>query len=247
MISHELKIIFVHIPRTGGSSVEAALAGKDWWLVSPETKHLDWQQARALYREYWDDYLKFTIVRNSWDWMVSLFNSHERGLSSTWKEFLMNPVLALHEQKAVSQSEIVGEELDLILRFEHIEEDFLKLCSLIGIERSLPEEEVGKRLKSHYSDYFSDEEKGICAAVNAEDINRFGFSFEDKSADLRFKNQFIENLNSEMQRLRALANKLEAEKLIRDQRVEELERYIEKLERYSPYVMYKELKSRFLG
>lgn len=46
MISHELKCIFVHIPRTAGSNIERSLIGQDWWEVSHETKHLLASQAK---------------------------------------------------------------------------------------------------------------------------------------------------------------------------------------------------------
>lgn len=38
--------------------------GTDWWNTDPASKHLVASQAKALYREYWDDYFKFAIVRN---------------------------------------------------------------------------------------------------------------------------------------------------------------------------------------
>jgi len=64
MISHEHKCIFIHIPHTGGSSIEVALVGKNWIDVDQKTKHLDWKEAKALYSEYWDSYFKFSVVRN---------------------------------------------------------------------------------------------------------------------------------------------------------------------------------------
>lgn len=64
LISHELGCIFVHIPRTGGSSVEHWLCGKDWWNIEPEIKHLTARQSRDLYAHYWDRYFKFSIVRD---------------------------------------------------------------------------------------------------------------------------------------------------------------------------------------
>jgi hypothetical protein len=67
MISHELKCIFIHIPRCAGSSVEKWLTSKDWWSIEPATKHLTVRQAKSLYEDYWDDYFKFTIVRHPVD------------------------------------------------------------------------------------------------------------------------------------------------------------------------------------
>src|SRR5215831_10616553 len=61
MISHVHRCIFIHIERTGGTSVELALSGFDWWARwSREEKHLTAAAAIARYgRETWDRYLTF--------------------------------------------------------------------------------------------------------------------------------------------------------------------------------------------
>ena len=72
MISHELKCIFIHIPRTAGSSIERTLVGKDWWQIERKTKHLIASQAKKLYSEYWNDYFKFSFVRDPYSRMLSM-------------------------------------------------------------------------------------------------------------------------------------------------------------------------------
>jgi hypothetical protein len=72
MINHKYKFIFLHIPRTGGTSIEKALFGQDWWGVHPPSKHLTAHMAKQIYAPYWQDYFKFTFVRNPWDRMVSM-------------------------------------------------------------------------------------------------------------------------------------------------------------------------------
>lgn len=64
MISHKYKCIFIHIQRTGGSSIEEMITGEDWWLNEPSTKHLIASQAKRLYAEYWNEYFKFSFVRH---------------------------------------------------------------------------------------------------------------------------------------------------------------------------------------
>jgi hypothetical protein len=72
MICHKLKCIFIHIPRTAGSSIEKCLVNKDWWKISPSTKHLLASQAKKMYAEYWNTYFKFSFVRNPYTRMSSL-------------------------------------------------------------------------------------------------------------------------------------------------------------------------------
>jgi hypothetical protein len=64
MISHEHKCIFVHIPRTAGTSIEAWIQGGDQWAIAPKEKHLTSSQAKFLYHDFWHDYFKFSIVRH---------------------------------------------------------------------------------------------------------------------------------------------------------------------------------------
>ena len=72
MICHKSKVIFIHIPRTAGTSVEKAFVGKDWFNIDVSTKHIYASTARDYYAEFWDEYFKFSIVRNPWDRMLSL-------------------------------------------------------------------------------------------------------------------------------------------------------------------------------
>ena len=72
MILHDKKIIFVHIPRTGGTSVEKYFNFKFDHGWKPETaQHLTLEE----YDNHYDikNYFKFTIVRNPWDRLLSWY------------------------------------------------------------------------------------------------------------------------------------------------------------------------------
>lgn len=179
MISHELKTIFIHIPRTGGTSVETSLVGNNWWKIEPKTKHIDWQQAKQIYAEHWDSYLKFTIIRNPWDWLASLYHSHNRGGTSGWEAYIHNPRLFPHEQSSMLQSEIIGKEIDHILRYETLNEDFIRLCNTLGISKSLPTVQIGESNHQHYSELYSEDLRLLVAKSFQIDITRFGYKYID--------------------------------------------------------------------
>lgn len=178
MISHELKTIFIHIPRTGGTSLETALVGNDWWIIDPDTKHIDWKEAKNLYSDCWDKYLKFTIIRNPWDWIASLYFSHNRGGEISWEDYVRNPFLYDHEQSSMSQCEIIGEEMDFILRYETLNKDFISLSRKLGVKTNLPHVEIGSSTHQHYFETYNDELTEIVAETFKDDIKKFGYKFE---------------------------------------------------------------------
>jgi len=49
MISHKYRLIYVHIPRTAGTSIEQWVQGQDQWLANPSEKHLTAIEARYLF------------------------------------------------------------------------------------------------------------------------------------------------------------------------------------------------------
>jgi hypothetical protein len=97
-VSHEHRFVFVHIPKTGGTSVEAALGVHgDWRFEDRETlfgrirspdlvargfptrflQHLTLPEIRSLLPDH-EEYFSFAFVRNPWDRMVSTW-SHPDG------------------------------------------------------------------------------------------------------------------------------------------------------------------------
>ena len=93
-VSHELRCIFIHIPRTGGTSIERALGMfRDWKVENREAifgliqsrdlqgkvsitqflQHASAREVRDLLPPQCANYFSFAFVRNPWDRMVSIF------------------------------------------------------------------------------------------------------------------------------------------------------------------------------
>jgi Sulfotransferase family len=187
MTLDDLQLIFVHIARTGGTSIEMALTGQDWWHISPETKHLSARQIHSQCgEEKWNDYFKFSIVRNPWDRVVSMFatgwwmdDDRQGDAEAEFEHFIEN--LAPHPNEIYSSlmySEIINERLDMIIRYESLQEGFDKVCKSIGKPPMiLGREESRERL--HYSVYYNDRTRRKVAELFNKDIEDYRYVFQD--------------------------------------------------------------------
>jgi len=198
MISHEYKCIFIHIQRTGGTSIERAISGQDQAKKFLQTKHILAKTAKEIYKDYWNDYFKFSFVRNPWDRMLSIasMNWVNTGIVKGkvnlggYQNYIKE---AKYEVPGFSESisrlhtygdfvensiycNILNEELDFIGRFENLHEDFEKVCKEIGYKEKLPEDH--KNVKGCYKRYYDENSKQLVSDIYKEDLKRFNYSFD---------------------------------------------------------------------
>ncbi len=184
MIDHDRKLIFIHIARTGGSSVEAALVGKDWWHIDSVTKHISARQARQSYGEdIWNSYTKFSVVRNPWDRVISLWATtrwHETAglpLSCSLETFIRNLKPHPHERyNSLFYHEILNEEMDVVLRFENLEHDLNQMLGKVNADAvQLPH--VNKKQRGSYRQVHTEQSRALVREMFARDIEAFGYAF----------------------------------------------------------------------
>jgi hypothetical protein len=66
-INHEKKLIFINIPKNAGTSIIEAMG------VENALFDISMHQYKRVYENYWDSYLKFSVVRNPFDRFVSAY------------------------------------------------------------------------------------------------------------------------------------------------------------------------------
>ena len=187
MLLDDFQLIFVHITRTGGTSIEVALAGQDWWGISPQTKHLSARQIRSQSgEEKWNSYFKFSVVRNPWDRVVSMFatgwwmgDDRQSDAEAEFEHFIEKLVSHPNETySSLMYSEIINEKIDVIIRYEALQKGFDKVCELIGKPPMiLGREESRERL--HYSLYYNETTRRKVAERFKKDIEDHQYFFED--------------------------------------------------------------------
>tara|TARA_R110002167_G_scaffold337281_1_gene544752 strand:- start:1942 stop:2568 length:627 start_codon:yes stop_codon:yes gene_type:complete len=206
MIDHKKKVIFLHIPKTGGTSVEQVLGRDPIQETFYQHDHLVYYKSDCsnAYRSYY----KFTIVRNPWDRVVSSYKFlTNRNLKFpgprvkkvftglTFKKFLDKFFNMVEEdfpgfptgwfnktmnRMRIGQLEFLDPiiDVDYIIRFENFQVDFNTICDEIGIPRQqLPHANKSKSKHRHYTEYYDDETKQIVAEKYAKDIKYFGYEF----------------------------------------------------------------------
>ena len=162
-ISSGRRFLFIHPQKTGGSSVYTVLRDLFDDGGSP-SEHAHLRDFKIIQ----SDYFKFMTTRNPWDRCVSLIAWH--------KKSGRNHSLRTAARTMMPLSYFGAAEMDYILRFEHLTQDFAMLCGKLGLPaRALPHHNASEH--GHRREYFTEETRQIVAERFAEDIERFGYEF----------------------------------------------------------------------
>jgi hypothetical protein len=227
IISHSHKYIFIKSYKTAGTSLEAALSNHcsgddvvtslgDYRFNRDETgnwvhkamnegnfkQHDDAATIRRqISEEIWNSYLKFSITRNPWDRVVSLFywekkRKPQNRPKKRFYHYLGVPFDEFKQTRREFLEFVKGGDwnnndafyvedgklcVDFIIRYEHLNEDFATLCARLNLpDMPLPQLKAGIRAKGrHYTELYDQESKAIVAEKHANDIRLFGYTFEN--------------------------------------------------------------------
>ena len=191
MISDEYRFIFVHLNKTGGTSIEKV------FVPEADQKDVRYKHASAAYYRKkfprsFRDYYKFAFVRNPWDWLVSRYHwsrDRQRLFDFSFAEMLarlqagipLSPVAPWLESEALLPQRdrlcVDGDiAVDFVGRFERLQEDFNVVCAALRIEsRTL--DHVFRTNHTRYVDYYDDDMRRLVGQLYATDVAEFGYRF----------------------------------------------------------------------
>lgn len=182
MILKKEKIIFIHVPRTSGTSIEQFLLKNR--PVPDGIKHLRASQLHKMIGPAaWNEYFKFSVIRNPWDKVISHYHQPYYGSinslsGNNLKSFLQKYKPAPWEH-GWQCSDFIDKDLDLIIRFEDRDAGLKKLESQAGVyvDKNVHHKATSQRRTREYKDYYDDETREIVAHRYKDDIERFGYTF----------------------------------------------------------------------
>ena len=199
MISHKHKCIFIHIPRTAGTSIENWLCGDDYMNIDGKNKHLIASQSKKKYKDYWDDYFKFSFVRNPFDRMVSclLFPSYFKVTVDdsahlnfkNYKKQWGHPIIIENDFRFSKRKDIISkkhkenqvygniidEDLDFVGSFENLQSDILSIKKELGIKTDFNFHEARSNTKKKYESFYNYSNKKEVEDMFLNDLSKYNY------------------------------------------------------------------------
>lgn len=176
---------FIHIPKTAGVSISRWLieyAGGEYIgyknpMIKKHMEYKDIIKEKGYHPEF-----MFAVVRNPWDRLVSGYHYYKKKGSPnfTWRTF--DEFVTCKELGKLGRNQVhyiqnrEGEiAVDLVIRFENLQEDFKHIQNRYHCYEPLTKNNV----TSHrdYREYYTPETKDIVSRLFEADIHRFGYRF----------------------------------------------------------------------
>ena len=194
-ISHKHKFKFIHIPKTGGSSIEVAFdLQHESNLFQPKftnqiegcyfaPQHFTHTLINHFKPES-KDYFSFAIVRNPYSRIISEYfyinKNFENNLIREFSEdhfnlWLDTSLVKFDIDHKLPQSSFIDSPVDMILKLENIEGDFEELNKQLGINYKLGHENKSFINKNNIVDSLNKNTKLKIYNIFKEDFEKFDY------------------------------------------------------------------------
>ncbi|MAH47170.1 hypothetical protein CMI37_15185, partial [Candidatus Pacearchaeota archaeon] len=187
------KILFIHIPKCAGVSIEGFF---DWKGLRHETLQT---YADSYSEDFLESCFKFTVIRNPWDRMVSWYFYHNnplyepkniQGFQNWVKEGMQNHWKNVDKTNWTNKDPLSildflnnnkNIDLNYIGKVETLDEDMKRICEKTNTKyKKLPKKNTSKDrgiIKKHYSKYYDEETKNIIRNRFSADLSLFPYEF----------------------------------------------------------------------
>ena len=196
IISDSHKFVFHHVPKTGGSSITAAIAPycRNYEGVVPREDTPKWQM--AFHQPHWmhhpisgyeagdipEGYYSFAFVRNPFSavvsaWVPTKFKHFDEFVEH--EIFTGVEIVGRYTQLGWLADEVGNLLVDFVGRFENLVEDFYKVVGIIGVPLMLfPKRNITKdKVHDSYREYYSPVSRRLIERKYKKDLEFFEYEF----------------------------------------------------------------------
>ena len=203
-ISHDYRFMFIHIPKTAGTTICSSWEGSVLKQICKETGVLGGthKSAMDLKREYPNEfkkYFKFCVVRNPFDRFVSKFFFKQlltrKDFNLKWtdkeSEGLLPQMYWVTDRDIVRKKKGPYDRPDThygriivqrMLRYENLETELKDTLEELGVpfgELNVVPHFRQTRMAGTYQNYFNPQMRSLVTFLYREDLERLGYFWED--------------------------------------------------------------------
>ncbi len=172
------KLIFIHIPGTGGTSIEHSLGQT---LENAEKYQTAREIQKKIGPEKFFRSFVFTFIRNPWDRIISLYHQpyyrEEQGFGDKSLAYFIENFEPGPGEKKFYHEYLDADGITYIARFENRRQEILRISQVNEIPID-PSVHIGKTERDpDYRTYYDAETQQMVHEMFREDIDRYGYSF----------------------------------------------------------------------
>ena len=197
LLSDSHKFAFYHYPKTGGTSITAALApylrypqkvpvvARSGWQGSHHLDGIQHAPIRFVTITPPTDYVKAVFIRNPFDVVVSAWNIDQISFDKFVYEEIdsrQHPVLRYTILDSIVDS--AGNLPDFIGRYENMDKDWKKFCKRVGLPklklpyRNIKELKWNRPKNPDYRTHYTHYSREVVERVFGNDLKYFGYSLD---------------------------------------------------------------------
>jgi hypothetical protein len=177
------KWIFLHPKKCAGSSIEIILR-KHFVNTKEEPKgsqHWNLDSIIPCLSNPLDNYFIFSVARNPWDRMVSMYYhsiKHSK-YTNLFDQYIKMRGLYFGAGQLPLKYHLDNSRVDFIIQFQNLEEGVKRVMNKLNVYNyELPHHNHDTdRPKKSYRDFYNEETKNYIAEKFAWDIEKFGYKF----------------------------------------------------------------------
>ncbi len=186
LISHRLKTIFIHVHRTGGTTLTNILLQslKDEFEILPQ--HASLQNVDDDFLKKHHDYYIFGFTRNPWErifsWYALIHQQDQRTFAEEkerFEEFVASDFTdaSFHfnalDYFATKEVELINKHL---FRYENLENEIKRLADRLGFKlNKIPT--LNNTRARNYREYYTEKSRQLIANKCEKDIRYFNYEF----------------------------------------------------------------------